>query len=62
MKKLTMIIPIAFLSIITITFLPSCTVSMTMVHTEGMASDVVDETDTVSPDVSPNLTIPASVF
>ena len=38
--------------------LSSCTYSITMVHTEGTASDVVDETATNSPDVRPDITIP----
>ncbi len=38
--------------------------SITMVHSEGMASDVVDETDTATPtnDISPTLSIPASAL
>ncbi len=36
----------------------SCTYSITMVHTEGTASDVVDETATNSPDIKPDITIP----
>jgi hypothetical protein len=43
-------------------FLSACTYSITMVHTEGTATDVVDETNTPSTTVSPNLTVPASVF
>ena len=40
----------------------SCTYSINMVHTEGTASDVVDEDQAASPNVAPNLTIPASVL
>ncbi len=38
-----------------------CTYSITMVHTQGQATDVVDETENNTPSttVSPNLTIPA---
>lgn len=36
--------------------LTGCTYSITMVHTEGVASDVVDETDNISP--STNIKIP----
>lgn len=39
--------------------LTSCTYSITMVHTEGQASDVVDETLTNTPKVDPVLSIPA---
>ena len=44
--------------------LSSCTITQTMVHTEGTASDVVDETETTSPDVKPttNLTIPVKAI
>ncbi len=37
--------------------LSSCTISIAQVHTEGSASDVVDDTDTTTPTVS----IPVSV-
>ncbi len=40
-----------------ILLLHSCTHSVTMVHTEGQASDVVDETATNTPSVS----VPVSV-
>ncbi len=43
-------------------FLNSCTYSITMVHTEGEAMDVVDETATNTPNVSPSLSIPASII
>ncbi len=43
-------------------FLFSCTYSINMVHTEGSASDVVDEEQTATPDISPTLSIPASVL
>lgn len=36
----------------------SCTYSITMVHTEGSATDVVDETATNTPNVSPTITLP----
>lgn len=40
--------------------LTGCTYSITMVHTEGTASDVVDDTDTPSVTAStPNPTTPA---
>ncbi len=44
--------------------LVGCTYSITMVHTEGTASDVVDETATNTPttDISPNLAIPATAL
>ena len=39
-----------------------CTYSINMVHTEGSASDVVDETQTPTADVKPVISIPASVI
>lgn len=39
--------------------LTSCSYNISMVHTEGQASDVIDETTTQTPDISPTLTIPA---
>lgn len=38
--------------------LTGCTYSINQIHTEGSASDVVDETQAASPDVSPTLSIP----
>jgi hypothetical protein len=48
------------LALLLISMLTSCTITQTLVHTEGTASDVVDETETTSPDVRPttNLTVP----
>lgn len=39
--------------------LTGCTYSINMVHTQGEASDVVDENQRADADVKPNLTIPA---
>jgi hypothetical protein len=47
-----------FLMAIMITMCTSCTYSITMVHTEGQASDVVDETATNTPSTS--VTVPVS--
>lgn len=38
--------------------LTSCTYSITMVHTEGTASDVVDEDQKADANVSPNVSLP----
>ena len=35
-----------------------CTVSISMAHTEGAASDVIDDTQIPTTDLSPTLTIP----
>lgn len=42
--------------------LSGCTYSITMVHTQGEAADVVDETATPSTSVTPTLTIPAKML
>ncbi len=39
--------------------LNSCTYSITMVHTEGVATDVVDETQRADPDIKADVSIPA---
>lgn len=52
---------LSFCFVVLLNFLTSCTYSITMVHTEGSASDVVDEEQTAQPDISPNLSIPASL-
>lgn len=46
------------LPIIMTIILTGCTYSITMVHTEGQATDVVDETATNTPSTS--LTVPVS--
>lgn len=49
---------IIILMLIMIISVTGCTYSINMVHTEGTASDVVDETDEVEPEISPTLSIP----
>jgi hypothetical protein len=39
-------------------FLSSCTVSINLIHTEGKADDVVDETQSANPDFDTDLSIP----
>lgn len=62
MIKIAFLFLCAFLLGITIGILTSCTYSITMVHTEGVASDVVDETQSAEPDVKGELNIPAKVI
>ena len=38
--------------------LTSCTYNVSMAHTEGTAEDVIDDTATSNPNISPDLTIP----
>lgn len=55
MKILYIVIAIAVVTMSILTFistLSSCTYSITQVHTQGQASDVVDETSTNSPSTS----------
>ena len=40
----------------------ACTYSINMVHTQGEASDVVDETQTPSTTANPNISIPMSAI
>ena len=43
-------------------FLTSCTYSVTLVHTSGLASDVIDETSTPSTSVSPTINVPVKAI
>lgn len=36
----------------------ACTYSINMIHSEGSASDMVDENQTATPNVSPSVTLP----
>ena len=36
----------------------ACTYSINMIHSEGSASDLVDENQTTTPNVSPTVTVP----
>jgi hypothetical protein len=38
--------------------LTSCTYNVSMAHTEGTASDVIDDNQSNEPNVSPSVTIP----
>jgi hypothetical protein len=48
-----------FIGLFLTMFLTACTYSITMVHTEGEAADVVDETTSNTPSTS--ITIPAKL-
>ena len=50
------------ISIAVCLILAGCTLSFQNISTHGTASDLVDETQETSPDVSPNLVIPASAL
>ena len=38
----------------------SCTYNISMAHTEGVADDVIDDTASNTPNVSPTVTLPIS--
>lgn len=42
--------------------LTSCTYTVSMAHTSGTADDVIDDTNTTSPNVSPTITVPVSAL
>ncbi|CAB4166218.1 hypothetical protein UFOVP844_17 [uncultured Caudovirales phage] len=41
--------------------LSSCSYSINQIHTEGTASDVVDDTLNQQPNISPNLNLPLGI-
>jgi hypothetical protein len=49
------------LPIFTLIVFSSCTFTMNQISTKGTATDVVDETSTPTANVSPSVTIPASL-
>ena len=49
-----------YVIIMVIGVISACTYTITQVHTEGAASDVVDDTDTITP--STNITVPISAI
>lgn len=58
LDRLLNCIIIFLLTLLTGFYLCSCTYSINMVHTEGQASDVVDEQQEPKADISPNINIP----
>jgi hypothetical protein len=40
--------------------LTSCTFNVSMAHTQGTATDTIDDTASNTPDISPTITIPVS--
>jgi hypothetical protein len=45
--------------ILTVT-LTSCTYNISLIHTQGEATDIMDTTQNQNPDVSPTLSVPAT--
>lgn len=53
-----MILRKAFAIISLCVSLSSCTYNVSMAHTSGYADDVIDDTNSNTPNISPNVTIP----
>jgi len=53
-------VPLAIttLVLICVVILNSCSVNVSMAHTEGTATDTIDDTQSNTPNVSPTITIP----
>ena len=49
------------LALIALLALTSCTYTISMVHTEGTASDVIDDTSTPTANVSPTVVLPKAL-
>ena len=45
--------------LICVAVITGCTISVTMIHTSGQASDIVDDTDSITPTIDTN--IPVSI-
>jgi len=48
----------SFIIFISCLILTSCSFNVSMAHTSGYADDVIDDTASNTPDISPNVTIP----
>lgn len=51
-----------FMLVFIIGYCFACTYSITQVHTQGTASDVVDENQTPTSTVNPNINVPVSAL
>lgn len=45
-----------------LTCMTSCTYNVSMAHTQGTADDVIDDTASNTPNVSPTITVPVSAL
>lgn len=52
---------LSILTMILALMMTSCTYSINMVDTHGAAEDVVDETETIDPEIDPTLNIPGAL-
>lgn len=48
----------AYLLLIVMSVLSSCTYNVSMAHTSGSAEDVIDDTASNTPNVAPTVTVP----
>ncbi len=48
--------------VISLPFVVGCTLSLTNISTHGQATDLVDENQSASPEVSPALTVPVKAM
>lgn len=55
-----LLLAIPAIALVIFLVMSSCTLSITTVHTQGKASNVVDEEQTTDPDIKPNIDIPLS--
>ena len=52
----------AIASLMLATTTTACTYNVSMAHTQGRADDVIDDTASNMPDVSPTITVPVSAI
>ncbi len=48
--------------IVCLMFLTGCTYSVNLIHSQGKAEDMIDEQQEAKPDVSPTISVPASLM
>lgn len=62
MRRVIITVFSAFIVGLLLTSLVSCTYSVTLAHTEGQATDLIDQNQRADPDVDANLSIPATAL
>ncbi len=64
LKAIYFTLAFSVMVILALCYVTSCTYSVTLVHTQGMATEVIDETATHSPrtTATPTLIIPAAIL
>ena len=61
-KRLEKCIFVSLFTVMTFLLFQQCTYSVSMAHTDGTADDVIDETQSTSPVISPEISIPVSAI